>query len=98
MRLWLHGLQFELGEEALPASSVLEGKSFVVSGVFSLVSRNELKKLIETNGGKLLGGVSKNNDYLVAGENMGPSKLQKARDLNVQIIDESTFLKMIEEA
>lgn len=98
MRLWSHGLQFELGEEALPASSVLEGKSFVVSGVFSLVSRNELKKLIETNGGKLLGGVSKNTDYLVAGENMGPSKLQKARDLNVQIIDESTFLKMIEEA
>ena len=98
VRLRSHGLQFELGEEAMPASSLLEGKSFVVSGVFALVSRNELKKLIETNGGKLLGGVSKNTDYLVAGENMGPSKLQKARDLKVQIIDESTFLKMIEEA
>lgn len=97
-RLRSHGLQFEIGEEAMPASSLLEGKSFVVSGVFTLVSRNELKKLIETNGGKLLGGVSKNTDYLVAGENMGPSKLKKAQDLEVQIIDESTFLKMIEEA
>ncbi len=97
-RLRSHGLQFELGEEAMPASSVLEGKSFVVSGVFTRVSRNELKKLIESNGGKLLGGVSKNTDYLVAGENMGPSKLKKAQDMEVQIIDESTFLKMIEEA
>ena len=97
-RLRSHGLNFEIGESQMPVSSLLEGKTFVVSGVFQLVSRNELKKLIETNGGKLLGGVSKNTNYLVAGENMGPSKRKKAEDLSVQIIDESTFLKMIEEA
>ncbi len=97
-RLRSHGVQFEIGEEAMPSSSILGEKSFVVSGVFTKVSRNELKKLIETNGGKLLSGVSKNTDYLVAGENMGPSKLKKAGDLGVPIIDESTFLKMIEEA
>ncbi len=95
-RLRSHGLQFEIGKDQMPASNLLNSKSFVVSGVFMKVSRNELKKLIETNGGKVLGGVSKNTDYLVAGENMGPSKRQKAEELNVPIIDESTFLKMIE--
>lgn len=80
----------------MPTSNVLDGKSFVVSGVFTKVSRDELKKLIESNGGKVLGGVSKNTDYLVAGENMGPSKRKKAEDLKVPIIDESTFLNMID--
>lgn len=95
-RLRSYGLQFEIGEDQMPVSNLLDGKSFVVSGVFTKVSRDELKKLIETNGGKVLGGVSKNTDYLVAGENMGPSKRQKAEDLKVPIMDESTFLKMIE--
>ena len=95
MRLKSHGLNFEIGEDEMPQSALLEGKTFVVSGVFVEVSRNELKKLIETNGGKVAGGVSKNTDYLIAGENMGPSKRKKALDLDVEIIDEKTFLKMI---
>ena len=97
-RLRAHGLIFEADEDEAPASSLLDGKSFVVSGVFTQVSRNELKNLIETNGGKVLGGVSKNTDYLVAGENMGPSKRKKAEELGVPIVDETTFLKMIDKA
>ena len=97
-RLRAHGLEFEIDEDEMPASSLLDGKSFVVSGVFNQVSRNELKNLIETNGGKVLGGVSKNTDYLVAGENMGPSKRKKAEEIGVPIVDENTFLKMIDKA
>jgi DNA ligase (NAD+) len=76
----------------------LLGKSFVVSGVFSLFSRDELKKKIEENGGKVLSGVSGATTYLVAGENMGPEKLKKAEKLGVPIISESQFAEMIEEA
>ena len=97
-RLRMHGLEFEVSEDEMPVSSLLDGKSFVVSGVFRQVSRNELKNLIETNGGKVLGGVSKNTDYLVAGENMGPSKRKKAEEIGVPIVDETTFLKMIDKA
>lgn len=97
-QLQSHGLQFEIAEAEMPVSTLLNGKSFVVSGVFVKLSRNELKKLIEINGGKVLSGVSKNTDYVVAGENMGPSKRKKAVDLNVAILDESTFLKMIKSA
>ncbi len=95
-RLKDYGLQLAIEETDLsPTSSILSGKNFVISGVFTQVSRNELKKLIEENGGKVTGSISGNTDFLVAGENMGPSKLAKAEKLNTQIIDESTFLSMI---
>lgn len=91
------GLQFEIEENGAETTDVLLGKSFVVSGVFDM-SRNDLKKLIEDNGGKVLGGVSKKTDFLIAGDNMGPSKRKKAEDFKVNIIDEKTFLTMVSEA
>jgi DNA ligase (NAD+) len=98
-RLKAAGLQFAIDEAAYrPKSDRLLGKSFVVSGVFSLFSRDELKKKIEENGGKVLSGVSGATNYLVAGENMGPEKLKKAEKLGVPIISESQFAEMIEEA
>ncbi len=97
-RLKKAGLQLKVAEEAQKQSAALEGKSFVVSGVFTLISRNDLKKLIETNSGKVLSGISGSTDYLIAGENMGPAKLKKAEDLGVPIISESDFLAMIESA
>lgn len=93
-RLKTYGLQFEI-IEAENASNVLEGKSIVVSGVFTR-SRNELKEMIELNGGKNVGSISKKTSFILAGENMGPSKLQKANDLGVQIISEDEFMQMIE--
>ncbi len=96
-RLKAAGLQFEIEETDGPSSSILEGKSFVVSGVFEM-PRNELKKCIEDNGGKVLGGVSKKTTYLIAGENMGPSKRKKAEDMKVSIISETEFLSMLAEA
>ena len=96
-RLKEKGLKFELSEEHLSASSdKLKGKSFVVSGVFTKFSRDDLKKSIEQNGGKNVGSISGKTDYVVAGENMGPSKLEKAEKLGVKIISEDEFIKMIE--
>lgn len=90
------GLQFSLSEEQLAnTTNKLEGLTFVVSGVFSLFSRDELKHTIEQNGGKVSGSISKKTSYVVAGENMGPSKLQKAKDLGVEIINENRFAEMI---
>ncbi len=90
------GLQFSLSEEQLAnTTNKLEGLTFVVSGVFSLFSRDELKHTIEQNGGKVSGSISKKTSYVVAGENMGPSKLQKAQDLGVEIINENRFAEMI---
>lgn len=95
-RLKKVGVQFSLSEEVLSQqSNVLEGKIFVVSGVFSQVSRDELKKMIEDNGGKASGSISKKTTYVVAGENMGSAKLQKATDLGVEILSEQQFLKML---
>jgi DNA ligase (NAD+) len=95
-RLKSAGLQFQLDEEAYkPKSNRLEGKSFVVSGVFSLFSRDELKKKIEENGGKVLSGVSASTSFLVAGEKMGPEKKKKAEKLNVAVISEQDFVEMI---
>lgn len=88
------GLQFESEEKQLD-SSILEGKSIVVSGVFHTVSRNELKALIEANGGKNVGSISSKTSFVVAGENMGPSKLEKANSLGIEILNEEQFLKMI---
>lgn len=93
-RLKNYGLQFEMEIEE-DASSILEGKTFVISGVFEKVSRDELKKLIEKNGGKNVGSISAKTDYLVAGENMGPVKLAKANALGVKLISEDEFLGMI---
>ena len=95
-RLKAKGIQFELSKEALIGKSeLLRGKIFVVSGVFSKMSRNELKKSIEDNGGKVSSSISKKTTYIVAGENMGPSKLQKATDLEIPIISEEDYLVMI---
>jgi len=96
-RLREKGLKLELSEaENTKVSDKLAGKTFVVSGVFAKFSRDELKKAIEDNGGKNVGSISAKTDYVVAGENMGPSKLEKAQKLNVPIITEDDFIKMIE--
>lgn len=94
-RLRAAGLQFE-SEQAARSSNILEGKNVVVSGKFSVYSRDELKALIESHGGKNQSGVSGNTDFIVAGENMGPAKLQKAEKLGVTILTEQQFIELIE--
>lgn len=94
-RLKEHGLQFEMEETEGPVSNALEGRSFVVSGVFSQFSRDELKAEIERHGGKNVGSISKKTDYVLAGDKMGPSKLKKAQDLGIPIISEEDFVGMI---
>lgn len=94
-QLIAHGLQMELVEEE-KASSKLQGKSVVVSGVFTLFSRNELKKLIENHGGKNVSSISRKTDFVVAGENMGPAKLEKAKKLGIEIVSEEEFAKRLE--
>jgi len=90
------GLQFEIEEKAITlASDKLIGKTFVISGVFENYGRDELKDLIEANGGKILSGISGKLNYLVAGDNMGPSKLEKATKLNIPIISDEELIKMI---
>jgi len=84
-------IEDELGVER---SNILEGKSFVVSGTFT-ISRDELKHLIEINGGRNIGSISKSLNYLIAGDKMGPEKLKKATTFNVPIITEEEFMKMI---
>jgi DNA ligase (NAD+) len=86
------GLQFEVKKE-IQQSEKLKGLNFVISGVFEEIERDDLKKLIEINGGKVLSSVSSNTDYLIAGENMGPAKRQKANELNVPIISFKEFLE-----
>lgn len=76
-------------------TDLLGGKAFVISGVFALHSRDEYKAMIETNGGRNVGSISKKTDYVLAGENMGPAKLEKASKLGIPIIDEQTFLQML---
>lgn len=96
-RLRACGLQMSIvSDEAAPVSNVLEGKSIVISGVFQHHSRDEYKELIERHGGKNVGSISGKTSFILAGENMGPSKLEKAEKLGVAIVDEDTFLKMIE--
>jgi DNA ligase (NAD+) len=94
-RLKEKGLQFEMAESASPKSSKLEGLSIIASGKLQNFSRDEIKKVIEDNGGKAVSSVSKKTDYLLAGENIGPNKLAKARELNIPIISEEEFLGMI---
>ena len=96
-RLRGYGLQMSMPEsDSTMRSDRLAGKSIVISGTFSRHSRDEYKDLIEQNGGKNVGSISKKTDYVLAGENMGPAKLEKANKLGIPIIDEDTFLKMIE--
>jgi DNA ligase (NAD+) len=98
-RLKAFGVQFEIVEKInLNATEKFLGKIFVVSGVFSTFSRDELKKAIEDNGGKVGSSISAKTDFVVAGDNMGPAKLEKATKLNVTIISEDEFLKMLDES
>lgn len=95
-RLKEYGIQFSLAEEMLTGrSEKLKGLSIVISGSFALHSRDEYKAMIEQHGGKNSGSVSGKTDYILAGDNMGPAKLEKAAKLGVKIIDENHFLKMI---
>lgn len=94
-RLKDYGLQLELEDGGVPESNVLEGKAFVVSGVFTKFSRDEIKEAIEQNGGRNVGSISKKTDYVLAGDKMGPSKLKKAEDLGIPIISEQDFISMI---
>ncbi|HEU4791927.1 MAG TPA: NAD-dependent DNA ligase LigA [Flavobacterium sp.] len=98
-RLKSYGVQFEIVEKVNPnATEKFLGKIFVVSGVFSTFSRDELKKAIEDNGGKVGSSISAKTDFVVAGDNMGPAKLEKANKLNVAIISEDQFITMLNES
>ena len=95
-RLKNFGVQLELSADILAnQTNKLEGKTFVVSGVFETLSRNELKKLIEDNGGKVSSSISSKTSYVVAGDKMGPSKRTKAESLNIQLISEEDFMNLI---
>ncbi len=95
-RLKEYGLQLEISAEKLAnQTDILQGNTFVISGVFSKVSRTDLKKVIEDNGGKVSSSISAKTNFLVAGENMGPSKLAKAEKLGTQILSEDAFLEML---
>ena len=95
LRLKIHGLCFEIGEENKAISSALSGMSIVISGVFTKYSRDELKKIIEQHGGKNVSSISKKTTFVVTGENMGPSKLQKAEKLSIPLLSEDDFIKKI---
>ena len=96
-RLRVAGLQFAIAEDVTEGrSDKLQGKSIVISGTFTHHSRDEYKALIEKHGGKNVGSISKKTDYVLAGENMGPAKLEKANTLGIKIINEDQFLEMIE--
>ncbi len=96
-RLRNAGLQMAMSEESsIKISNTLEGKSIVISGVFNHHSREDYKKMIEAHGGKNVGSISAKTDYVLAGENMGPSKLEKAQKLGIPIINEDQFLEMVD--
>ena len=95
-RLKNYGVQLESGVENILLSEKLKGKTFVVSGVFEIYSRDELKKAIEDNGGKVGSSISSKTDFVIAGDNMGPSKLEKANQLKITIISETDFKNMID--
>ena len=96
-RLKEAGLKFELEEETMQArTEILKGQSIVISGVFVHHSRDEYKEMIESNGGKNVGSVSKSTSFILAGDNMGPSKLEKAQKLGVRLVSEDEFLAMLQ--
>jgi len=96
-RLRSAGLKFEdeMPKNSALSTSILSGKNIVISGVFKVVSRDKAEELVELNGGKNSSSVSKNTSFIVAGENMGPAKLEKAKQLNINILTEEEFLKLI---
>ncbi len=94
-RLKQAGVQFKIDENEEKIEDKLHGKKFVISGTFQNFSRSELKENIEKNGGKIVSSISKNTDYLLAGEKPGPSKISKAQSLNIPIISEEDYLEMI---
>lgn len=97
LRLKQAGLQFTLSQEQLSThSNTLDGQSIVISGVFSHHSRDEYKRIIEQHGGKNVGSISGKTSFILAGENMGPSKLEKAEKLGVRIVSESEFLEILQ--
>ncbi len=97
-RLKVIGLKFELDAEKLhDRTDKLKGKSIVISGVFNKHSRDEYKAMIEKNGGKNVGSVSKATSFILAGENMGPAKLEKAQKLDIPLMNENDFLAMLDE-
>ncbi len=96
-RLKKVGVQFEIIEKInLNATQKLSGKTFVVSGVFSIFSRDELKQTIEDNGGKVGSSISTKTDFLIAGDNMGPAKLEKANQLKIKILNENEFVDLLQ--
>ena len=96
-RLRSAGVQFEMHEdESVQKSEILKGMSIVISGVFVHHSRDEYKDMIERNGGKNVGSVSKSTSFILAGENMGPSKLEKAQKMGVRLVSEDEFLAMLQ--
>ncbi|WP_288984620.1 NAD-dependent DNA ligase LigA [uncultured Flavobacterium sp.] len=95
-RLKQFGVQLESGADEALLSEKLKGKTFVVSGVFEIYSRDELKKAIEDNGGKVGSSISSKTDFVIAGDNMGSSKLEKAKQLKIAIISETDFKNMID--
>lgn len=96
-RLKEAGLKFELEEETMQArTEILKGQSIVISGVFVHHSRDEYKEMIESNGGKNVSSVSKSTSFILAGDNMGPSKLEKAQKLGVRLVSEDEFLAMLQ--
>jgi len=98
-RLKSYGIQFQIVEKFNPdATEKFIGKTFVVSGVFTQFSRDELKKTIEDNGGKVGSSISAKTDFVVAGDNMGPAKLEKANKLNIPILSEEDFINKLNES
>ena len=98
-RLRSYGLQMSLSEQQLSQhGNTFDGQSIVISGVFTHHSRDEYKQIIEQHGGKNVGAISSKTSFILAGENMGPSKLAKAEKLGVRIISEAEFLEMIDTA
>ena len=94
-RLKSYGVQFEIEEKNTQKSTVLAGKTFVVSGVFEQFSRDELKQTIEENGGKIGSSITSKTDFVVAGANMGPAKLEKANQLKIKIVSEQEFIELL---
>jgi DNA ligase (NAD+) len=94
-KLQAAGLQFSMAPAQAKPGDKLEGLTFVISGTFDKHSRDELKQLIESNGGKNAGSISSRTDYLLGGTGIGPSKLKKVESLNIPVISEDEFLAMI---
>ncbi|MCK4745757.1 MAG: NAD-dependent DNA ligase LigA, partial [Bacteroidales bacterium] len=90
------GLQFQAKNSSTSASNKLEGLTFVISGIFRKHSRDELKQIIEENGGKNAGSISSRTSYLLGGEGIGPSKMKKVEELEIPVLSEEDFLKMLE--